>query len=120
MKRKAIQEELIDTRAEVETGSVYQQLGMKDYKDMETKADLVMEIEKSIKKRKMTQTKAALLLGISQPKLSELLNGRFRGYSVERLIHFLNELGKDVDIVIKPRAGNQKGRLRVRHRLAHC
>lgn len=54
---------------------------------------------KTIKKKKLTQTEAAGILGISQPKLSELLNGRFRGYSVERLIHFLNELGKDVNIV---------------------
>ncbi len=61
---------------------------------------------KAIKNKKLTQIQAAEILNISQPKLSELLGGRFRGYSVERLIHFLNELGQDVDIVVraKPRS----------------
>jgi predicted XRE-type DNA-binding protein len=118
MKDKTFEEELADTRASLESGSVYQQLGMKSHKDMETKADLVIEIEKTIKKKRLTQTDAADILGISQPKLSELLNGRFRGYSVERLIHFLNELGKDVDIVIRPKRGNQRGSLRVKP--AYC
>lgn len=107
-------EEAENAKMEIETGSVYQQIGVKNYKETETKADLVMEIESSIKKRKLTQKEAADMFGISQPKLSELLNGHFRGYSVERLIHFLNELGKDVDIVITSKQVNRKGRLRVR------
>lgn len=83
---------------------------------METKANLVIEISKAIKKRKLTQTQAARLFGISQPKLSELLSGRFRGYSVERLIHFLNEVGQDVDIVVKSKPRNRrKARVAVYH-----
>lgn len=115
MKGRTFEKEMADIRTEIGTGSVYQQLSIKNYKDMETKADLVMEIDKSIKKRKLTQTEAAELLGISQPKLSELLRGRFRGYSVERLIHFLNELGKDVDIVIKSKPRNRRARINVYH-----
>ena len=74
-----------------------------------------MEISKVIKKKKLTQTQAAEIFGISQPKLSELLGGRFRGYSVERLIHFLNELGQDVDIVVKSKPRNRKARVSVYH-----
>ena len=70
---------------------------------------------KTIKKRKLTQTQAAKIFNISQPKLSELLNGRFRGYSVERLIHFLNELGQDVDIVVKSKPRSRKARVNVYH-----
>lgn len=106
-KQKTFEEELTDTNIEIGTGSIYEDLGLKNYKEMETKSNLVIEIGKVIKKRKLTQTQAAEILGISQPKLSELLNGRFRGYSVERLIHFLNELGQDVDIVVRAKPRNR-------------
>jgi predicted XRE-type DNA-binding protein len=114
-KQRTHEEELADERVEIGYGSIYEQLGYKDYKEMETKATLVMEISKAIKKKKMTQTICAKILGISQPKLSELLNGHFRGYSVERLIHFLNELGKDVDIVVRTKPRNRKARVKVYH-----
>ncbi len=101
-------------KIEVSSGSAYADLGYKNYQEMETKADLTIEINKEIKKKKLTQTKAAKLLGISQPKLSELLRGHFRGYSVERLMHFLTELGKDVDIIISSKK-TRKARVNVYH-----
>ena len=87
----------------------------KNYEEMETKSNLVIEITKAIKKRKLTQTQAAEIFGISQPKLSELLCGHFRGYSVERLMHFLNDLGQDVDIIVKTKPRNRKARVSVYH-----
>lgn len=105
-KQKTIEEEMVDTSFEIGTGSVFENIGFKNYKEMETKSNLVTEISKAIKNKKLTQMQAAKILNISQPKLSELLSGQFRGYSVERLIYFLNELGQDVDIVVraKPRS----------------
>jgi hypothetical protein len=41
-------------------------------------------------------------MGIDQPKVSSMLAGRFRGYSLERLMRFLVGLGHDVEIVVKP------------------
>lgn len=117
-KERTHEEELADTGVEISSGSVYADLGLKNHEEMETKSNLVMEISKAIKKRKLTQTQAAELFGISQPKLSELLNGRFRGYSVERLIHFLNEMGQDVDIVIKSKPRNRKARVTVYHSIS--
>lgn len=114
-KEKTFEEELADTKVEIGHGSVYADLGLKNYEEMETKSNLVIEIGKAIKKRKLTQTQAAEIFRISQPKLSELLGGRFRGYSVERLIHFLNELGQDVDIVVKSKPRNRKARVSVYH-----
>ena len=109
---------MIDIRAEVGSGSVYADLGFKNYKDMETKANLVIEMIKVIKRKKLTQTQVAKMIGITQPKLSELLGGRFRGYSVERLIHFLNELGKDIVVKSKPR--NRRARVNVYHSNHEC
>ena len=116
IKRKTThEEELADNRVEIGSGSVYADLGFKNHEEMETKSNLVMAISKVIKKKKLTQTQAAEIFGISQPKLSELLNGRFRGYSVERLIHFLNEIGQDVDIVVKSKPRNRRARVSVYH-----
>jgi predicted XRE-type DNA-binding protein len=114
-KEKTIEEERNDTRVTIGSGSVYADLGMKNHQEMETKSNLVIEISKAMKKKKLTQQQAAELIGISQPKLSELLSGRFRGYSVERLIHFLNALGQDVDIVVKPKPRNRRARVNVYH-----
>jgi predicted XRE-type DNA-binding protein len=114
-KERTYEEEVLDTRVEIGSGSVYADLGLKNHEEMETKSNLVMEICKAIKKKKLTQTQAAEIFSISQPKLSELLNGRFRGYSVERLIHFLNEIGQDVDIVVKSKPRHRKARVAVYH-----
>jgi predicted XRE-type DNA-binding protein len=115
MKKKSIHKNKMEesTKAEISSGSIYAQLGYKNYEEMETKSNLVIEIAKAIKKKKLTQTQAAKILSISQPKLSELLGGRFRGYSVERLMHFLNELGQDIDIIVKSKPRNRRARVNV-------
>lgn len=112
-KRRSHEEEMADIKVEIGSGSVYKQLGYKKHEEMATKSILVMEISKAIKKKNLTQTDTAAILGISQPKLSDLLRGHFRGYSVERLMHFLNELGKDVDIVVRSKPRNRRARVNV-------
>jgi len=103
------------SKTQISGSSAYVDLGFKNHEEMETKADLVIEIANAIKMKKLTQTQTAKILKISQPKLSELLRGHFRGYSVERLIHFLNELGKDVDIVVRSKPKTRKARVSVYH-----
>src|SRR5262249_16767776 len=100
-KRKSKKKKNDDTNIEIGFGSIYEQIGFRNHEEMLTKANLVTEINNEIKKKNITQAEAAKILKITQPKLSALLRGHFRGYSVERLIHFLNKLGKDVDIVVK-------------------
>ncbi|MCW7548704.1 helix-turn-helix domain-containing protein [Photorhabdus sp. APURE] len=57
-----------------------------------------------IKSRRLTQEKAAQLLGMTQPRLSNMLRGQFRGISEAKMLDCLNRLGRDVQIVIgKPR-----------------
>ncbi len=78
------------------------------------KAELVTKIAEIIKRKGLTQSQAAALLGLTQPKLSNLLRGRFRGISERRLMDCLTKLGRDVQIVVKaaPRSrGN--GRLSI-------
>src|SRR5688572_19194955 len=73
-----------------------------------TKAKLVWEIEQIIKKKKLTQKDAARIMGINQPKVSALIRRKLDGFSVERLMHFLNTLGQDIDIVVRPKPSSRK------------
>ena len=77
-------------------------LGLADDGEHLIKAGLVARIDRTIRQRKLTQAAAAKVMGIDQPKISAMLAGRFRGYSVERLMRFLVALGHDVEIVVKP------------------
>jgi len=74
---------------EMGTGNVYKDLGFKNAEAMLARARIVAEIVRIIRARKLTQTAAAKVLGLSQPKVSALLNGHFQGYSQERLIGLL-------------------------------
>src|SRR5271155_4929734 len=85
------------------SGNVFADLGLADAGEHLIKAGLVIKIERTIRQRHLTQTAAAQLMGIDQPKVSAMLAGQFRGYSVERLMRFLVALGHDVEIVVKPR-----------------
>lgn len=83
------------------SGNVFADLGFPNPEEHQTKAKLVSQITDILKKRRMTQAAAAKLFGIDQPKVSAMLNGRFRGFSVYRLMSFIAALGRDVEIVTR-------------------
>jgi len=83
------------------SGNVYADLRVKDADAMLVKAELVMTISGVIRERGLTQAAAAELLGLTQPKLSNILRGQFHGVSERRLIDCLTRLGHDVEIVVK-------------------
>ncbi len=89
-------------KQEPSTGNVFADLGLADAEEHLVKAGLVVKIGQILRQRKLTQQAAAQLMGIDQPKVSAMLGGQFRGYSVERLMRFLVALGHDVEIVVKP------------------
>lgn len=96
---------------EASSGNVFADIGLANAGEHLIKAGLVVRIDRVIRRRKLTQAAAAQLLGVDQPKVSAMLAGRFRGYSVERLMKFLVALGHDVEIVVKPR---RRGRAELR------
>jgi len=94
--------------------NIFADLGLPNPEERMAKAILSIQIHDIIKKRHLTQAKAAELLGIDQPKVSALIRGRLSGFSMERLFYFLNALGSDVDIVVKPKPrSRQQAHLRV-------
>ena len=82
--------------------SVYADLGLPDAEGMAVKARLVTEIADLIRRQELSQTEAAKLFAMPQPKLSNILRGQFRGVSERRLMDCLTRLGRDVQIVVKP------------------
>ena len=80
---------------------------------MLTKAKLAYQINQCINKRKLQQAKVAEILDIPQSKVSLLMNGKIFGFSVEKLMHFLNCLSFDVEIHLKPIRASSMGHIRV-------
>jgi predicted XRE-type DNA-binding protein len=95
------------------SGNVYADLNYADADDMMVKAQLVTKVAELIRERGLTQAQTARLLGLTQPKVSKLLKGQFRGVSEPRLLRCLTRLGRDVDIVVRPLPRRRTGRVRV-------
>jgi len=95
-----------DLRVEVGSGNVFADIGLPQPDLALAKAKLVQQISDLIAARKLTQAKAAALLGLDQPKVSALLRGRVEGYAIDRLFKFLNLLGQRVEISVRPIGAN--------------
>jgi predicted XRE-type DNA-binding protein len=101
-------------RSKVEEGSgnIFADLRLPDAEDLLLKSKIVVELHRLIKERRLSQTTAAKLIGVSQPDLSNLLRGRLRGYSTERLMRMLTALNQDVEITVRPhRKAGEVGRI---------
>jgi len=91
------------------SGNVFADLGLPDAEDLLAKANLALHIRRAIEARKLTQVQAAFLLGIDQPKVSLIINGRLDGFSTDRLMRFLNDLGCDVQISVSAPHPEERG-----------
>lgn len=92
--------------------NVFADLGLPDAEELLVKSQLALQIARILKDRGLTQSKAAAQIGLPQPKLSNLLRGRFRGISEDKMMRCLAALGQDVTITVKP-ARKERGRVEV-------
>jgi len=90
-----------DDRVTLSSGNVFADLGFANPEEELLKAKLVREICGTIKRRKLTQTKAAVLLGLKQPDVSALVTGRVGKFSIERLVRCLDRLDYKVELVVR-------------------
>ncbi|MEI8371221.1 MAG: helix-turn-helix transcriptional regulator [Planctomycetota bacterium] len=95
--------------------NVFADLDLPNADDLQTKAELTRQLYQRIKVLGLSQIKAAKALRLKQPDVSKLMNGRFSGFSVERLLELLNALAVDVDIVLRPGStrGGHRGTVKV-------
>jgi len=99
------------TRIEVHDSgdNVFADLGLPNAEAHFLKAQVVAELYRLVKERCLTQTKAGILMGVSQPEVSRLFKGNFREYSVDRLMAFLTAFDRYVEIVSRPRIAASEG-----------
>ena len=83
------------------SGNVYADIGVAQPEAMLAKAQLAQRVGRIIAARELTQREAAEIIGVSQPKLSNILRGQLRGISEAKLIDCLLRLGNE-QIVVKP------------------
>ena len=87
----------------VSSGNVFADLEFPNAEELQAKAALANQIASIVTHRHLTQVETAGILGTRQPKVSELLTGRLDGFSIERLIRYLNALDRDVQIIVTPK-----------------
>ena len=85
------------------TGNVFRDVGFprKEAEHLSVRANLLIELQEAIKERGLTQAAAAKLLGVHQPRISDLMRGRIELFSIETLIDLLSRLGMSVKLVVK-------------------
>lgn len=89
------------------SGNVFADIGVPDAGEELTKVQLASFIRAEIKRQRLPQVAAAQVMGIGQPKVSALMNGRLENFSSERLMRLLNALGQDIEIKVRPKPHNR-------------
>lgn len=83
------------------SGNIFADLERPDAEEALARVRLAQQIAEIIERQALSQTEAAELMGLDQPKVSALVRGRLSGFSTDRLLRCLMLLGKDVDIVVR-------------------
>jgi predicted XRE-type DNA-binding protein len=86
---------------EASSGNVFADLGLPDADKLKIKSGLVIEIRKAMRRLDLTQAAAAKRMGITQPKVSDMMRGDFTNLSERKLMDCLNRLGYDIEIKVK-------------------
>lgn len=84
------------------SGNVFADLGLPDADKLKIKSGLVIEIRKAMRQQELTQQEAAKRMGITQPKVSDMMRGDFSNLSERKLMDCLNRLGYDIEIKVRP------------------
>ncbi|MBI2964048.1 MAG: XRE family transcriptional regulator [Deltaproteobacteria bacterium] len=86
-------------------GNVFRDLGFsrQEAESLKLRAELMLQITRLIKRRKVTQAEAARLLGATQPRISDLVRGRIDLFSIDGLVEMLSRAGMRVRLHVAQR-----------------
>jgi len=101
------------------SGNVFADLELDNPEELLAKAKLVHAISEAVEAQNRTQMEIAKLLGVPQPKVSQLLRGYVSGFSSDRLMQLLTKLDQDVEIIIRPRPAWENRPAHVTVAIAH-
>jgi len=93
------------TKVTESSGNVFADIGVANPKEALAKAKLAARIFQLIAERGLDQKQAAALLRLDQPKISALMHGKLRGFSMERLFRLLTLLDQKIEIHVQSRQG---------------
>src|SRR5438067_876298 len=93
------------------SGNVFADLDLHDAQRLSFQAELARMVFLRIRELRLTQSQAAERLGLKQPDVSKLVNGRHTGFSADRLLRCLTALDQDVHIIVrkKPPRASRRG-----------
>lgn len=94
------------------TDSAFHALGVAGADDLVVRADLMRSVKRIILQQGLTQIQAGQLMGMDQPRVSALLNGKISLFSTDRLLRAVRDLGQDIEVRIVP-SSSGKGQMRV-------
>ena len=87
------------------SGDVFRDLGFSgdEAEYLQLRAELMVNLQKAITARGLKQAEAATLLGVTQPRVSDVMRGRIDRFSIDTLIDMLARLGIRAKLVLRPR-----------------
>ena len=97
-------------QSEKGSGNVFADIGLPNPEEALAKAEIARQVNRILVARKLSQAEAGMILGIAQPRVSDLIRGRLGRFSLDKLIDFAKRSGNDVEIRIKP---SRRPRLKV-------
>lgn len=92
-----------DVQVEHSSGNVFADLGLPNPEEHLVKATIALAIAKTIRERKLTQEHAGTILGLAQPKVSNLIRGELDKFTLDRLLRYMRKLDYDVTISFAPK-----------------
>jgi len=97
-------------KIERSSGNVFRDLGFgpKEAESLRLRAELMVELKRLIRARKLTQSSAAKLFGVTQPRVSDLVRGRIDLFRIEALVNMLARAGRRVELKFSPAGKNRQ------------
>lgn len=99
--------------ATVGTRNVLEDLGLPDAEELTAKAALAVRLNRLIDARGLSQTEAARMIGMTQPKVSQIRSYKLQNISLERMMQALVAMDQRVEIKVRPARGMEAARIRV-------
>jgi len=86
------------------SGNIFRDLGFSpdEAEHLKIRSELMLNLQKTIAARGLKQAEAARLLGVTQPRVSDLMRGRIDLFSIDTLIDLLAKLGIRTKVVPQP------------------
>jgi predicted XRE-type DNA-binding protein len=93
------------SRVRHSSGNVFRDLGFSKVEadSLLLRGELMIELDRAIRAKRLTQRAAAKILGVSQPRVNDLLRGRIERFSLGALVDLLSRMGRQVKVTVAPR-----------------